>query len=254
MLDKEVAPYIKELFELVAKANFSGRDLRNHLEQDKNLRNLTNKKIPLSMIYSTLKNTFYYGEFEYPRGSGKWYKGAHEPIIKRWLFDDVQKKLITSKKSKWGSTFFIFKHCFKCAYCGENFVGEQKVKRLKSGGKRTYTYYRCSRQIDPNCKEPYVTENELIGELINYVGLIENKKDSNLHLNSKIRGRIDKFTRLRESLLASKNIHISEKVTFSEYFKYIVYNGAKEEKSEAIETLKLPLYIHNKTVYTHPLG
>jgi len=254
MLDKDVAPYIKELFDLVAECDYSGRDLRDHLKSDKNLRKLTGKKIPLSMIYSTLKNSFYYGEFEYPKGSGKWYKGAHEPIIEKWLFDKVQKKLITSKKAKWGSTFFIFKHAFKCAYCGANFVGEQKIKRLKSGTDRTYTYYRCSRQIDPNCEEPYVNENELIGELINYVGLIENKRDSNLHLNSKIRGRMDKYTKLRESLLASKDIHISEKVTFTEYLKYTLYNGTKEDKLEAVETLKLPLFIHNKTVYTHPLG
>jgi len=254
MLDKEVAPYIKELFELVAHADYSGRDIRRHLEQDKNLRKLTNKKIPLSMIYSTLSNPFYYGEFEYPRGSGNWYKGAHEPIIEKRLFDEVRKKLVTCKKSKWGATFFLFKHAFKCAYCGANFVGEEKIKRLKSGIKRTYKYYRCSRQIDPNCEEPYVTENELIGELINYVGLIENKRDSNLHLNSKIKGRMDKYTKLRESLLATKDIHVSEKVTFTEYFKYIIYNGSTEEKLEAIETLKLPLFIHNKTVYTHPLG
>lgn len=254
MLDKEVAPYIKELFELVAKANFSGRDLRKHLEQDKNLRKLTNKKIPLSMIYSTLKNPFYYGEFEYPQGSGKWYKGKHIPIIDKWLFDAVQKKLITCKKAKWGSTFFIFKHCFKCAYCGADIVGEQKIKSLKNGTKRTYTYYRCSKQVDPNCKEPYVTENELIGEIINYTSLIENKRDSTLHLNSKIRGRIDKYTKLRECLFASKDIHISERVTFTEYLKYVLYNGTTEEKLDAVETLKLPLFIHNKTVYTHPLG
>jgi len=241
MLDKEAAPYIKELFELVAYANYGGRALRDHLRKDKNLRKITNRSIPLSMIFSILKNPFYYGEFEYPRGSGKWYKGAHDPTIEKWLFDKVQKKLITSKKAKWGPTFFLFKHAFKCVYCGANFVGEQKEKILKSGTRRTYTYYGCSRQTDPRCEEPYVNENELIGKLINYVGLIESKRDSNLNLNSKIRGRMHKYTKLRESLLASKNIHISEKVTFTECSKYIIYNGTKEEKLEAVETLKLPL-------------
>lgn len=254
MLDKEVAPHIKELFELVAHANYSGRDLREHLKQDKTLRKLISKKIPLSMIYSTLKNPFYYGEFEYPRGSGKWYKGKHTPIIPKWLFDDVQQKLVTSKKAKWGSAFFLFKHSFKCAYCGANYVGEEKYKMLKSGKKRTYTYYHCSKQVDPNCKEPYVNENHLIGELINYVSLIESRRNSTLHLNSKIRGRMDKFTKLRQSLLAERNISLNGRVTFTEYFKYIIYNGSKEEKLEALETLKLPLFIHNKTVYTHPLG
>jgi hypothetical protein len=65
---------------------------------------------------------------------------------------------------------------------------------------------------------------------------------------------MDKFTKLRESLLADKKVYISEKVTFTEYFKYIIYNGTNEEKLEAIETLNLPLFIHNKSVYTHPLG
>lgn len=30
-----------------------------------------------------LRNTYYYGEFEYPRKSGTQYKGNHEPIISK---------------------------------------------------------------------------------------------------------------------------------------------------------------------------
>ncbi len=91
------------------------------------------------MIYRMLKNSFYYGEFEYPVGSGKWYKGAHEPIISKMIFNRVQRKLDqythNKSKTKWGSKHFDFKGVFKCAYCGASVIGEEKFKRLKSGKK-----------------------------------------------------------------------------------------------------------------------
>ena len=43
-------------------------------------------------------------------------------------------------------------------------------------------------------------------------------------------------------------------LTFTEYLKYIIYNGTEEEKHEVVETLPNPLYIHNGTIYSHPLG
>jgi hypothetical protein len=63
-----------------------------------------------------------------------------------------------------------------------------------------------------------------------------------------------KFTGLREHLLAGQNIPHSEELTFTEYFKYIIYNGTDIEKGEVIACLPKPLYIHNGTVYTHHLG
>lgn len=51
----------------------------------------------------TVKNTFYYGEFEF---GGKIYKGRHEPLITKALFDKVQKQLIVSEK-EWQKKFPI---------------------------------------------------------------------------------------------------------------------------------------------------
>jgi hypothetical protein len=47
----------------------------------------------LSNVFIILNNPFYYGEFEYPKNSGLWYKGIHEPIITKKLFEEVRAKI-----------------------------------------------------------------------------------------------------------------------------------------------------------------
>jgi len=76
-----------------------------------------------------LKNPFYYGEFEYPVGSGVWYQGKHPPLITKKLFDEVQKQLVTYPKSGWGEKIVIFKGLFKCSSCGSNIIGEEKLRK-----------------------------------------------------------------------------------------------------------------------------
>src|SRR3989344_1492802 len=56
------------------------------------------KKITRSMIYLILKNPFYYGAFQFPEKSDVWYKGAHEPIITKEVFDEVQKEISSDKR------------------------------------------------------------------------------------------------------------------------------------------------------------
>ena len=224
------------------------------MDKDGRLNKATGKKIPLSMIYRMLKTPFYYGEFQYPEGDGPWYKGAHDPIIPKWLFDKVQHKLVAPKKSKWGAKDFLFKGIFKCAYCGANIVGEEKYKMLKVGKKRTYIYYHCSKQVDHDCPELYVAENILIGSLISYIQLIETKRPDILQLTNDVKRSMRKFSKLRDHLLSSEDVIKSDELTFTDYFKYIIYNGTPEERQEAVDSLPRPLYIHNGTVYSHPLG
>lgn len=108
-----------------------------------------------------LKNPFYYGEFEYPVGSGDWHKGSYQPLITKDIFDKVQKQLHVPPKSKWGSKTFTFKGLFKCASCGSSLVGEDKFRYLKYSEPRCHVYYHCSRQIDYDCPEDYISEEGL---------------------------------------------------------------------------------------------
>jgi len=50
------------------------------------------KATPVSIgsIIKILHDPFYTGEFEYPKGSGTWYKGSYEPIISKEIFKATQ--------------------------------------------------------------------------------------------------------------------------------------------------------------------
>ena len=98
IVDNERSPYLITMFEMCA-AGKSGRHIKQYFE-DQGVRTRGDKTIPLSMIYKMFKNTFYYGAFEYPTGSGKWYEGKHEPLVTKQLFDEVQKQLVVPLKSK----------------------------------------------------------------------------------------------------------------------------------------------------------
>ncbi len=142
IVDPERAPFVIEMFERAAKGE-SGRRIQNWLNR-KEATTRKGKSIPLSMIYKTLKHPFYYGEFEYPVGSGKWYKGAHTPLVTKELWDQVQIELAVPQKSKWGSKSFPFKRLMRCATCGASIIGEDKYRKQWDGSKIRHVYYHCS--------------------------------------------------------------------------------------------------------------
>lgn len=100
VLDPERAPIVKQMFEKVAYDGLSGRDLYTWLIHDMNFTTRTGKRLALSRIYTILKDSLYYGEFEFPLGSGKWYKGSYEPIITKELYLKAQARLDKYCKEK----------------------------------------------------------------------------------------------------------------------------------------------------------
>lgn len=255
MLNKEIAPKLKEIFELVAEAGYSGRDLKRMIDKEKILKQQTGRQVPLSMIYRILKSPFYYGRFEYPENSGTWYTGAHEPLITKKLFDKVQKKLRVPIKPKWGEKYFLFKDIFKCAYCGASIVCEEKFKVQDNGNKHKYIYYHCSKKLDSTCPEQYVTESILREELTKYVVFAEKKRLETINITLEIKKRMEGFRRVKNEVLIEQKIeNISKTLKFSDYFKYIMINGTKEEKEIVLSGLKTPLFIHNKSILSQPLN
>lgn len=252
MIDQNTASTIKEMFTLVANAKYSGSDLKVWLDKDVKLRTQKGKCLPLSMIYRMLKNTFYYGEFEYPVGSGQMYQGSHEPIISKIIFDRVQEKLAVPVKAKWGNKKFDFKGLFKCAYCGSTFIGEEKFKLLKDGTKKKYIYYHCTRQNDFDCPEPYIEEESLIAELINYITFLERKNPKSIDISVEVKKAMKSYSLLRDNILIAQKI-TPPKLTFTEYTKHVLCEGTAYEKQETVKVLGFPLYIHNKNIYSQQL-
>lgn len=109
-----------------------------------------------------LNNPFYYGEFKY---GGEWYRGAHQPLISKELFDKARKALVRPPQGKWGGKDFAFTRYITCMGCGSKLIGEEKIKRLKDGGENRHIYYHCSRHIGADCDEPYLKPEVLLDEL-----------------------------------------------------------------------------------------
>jgi len=108
VVDPDRAPIVKQMFTQVAERCTSGRVLLRWLNEDIKFTTRTGKPLALSGVYRILNNPFYYGEYEYPQKSGAWYKGRHEPLITKTLFNEVQAQLITSPKSRPGTKEFNF--------------------------------------------------------------------------------------------------------------------------------------------------
>ena len=106
-IDEERAPVIKKVFEMVGHQQATGRAIFTYLKEI-NFKTRTGKNVTLSSVYKILKNPFYYGSFEAPAGSGKWYKGAHEPLITQELFDRVQNQLSVPDRPIYGEKEFQF--------------------------------------------------------------------------------------------------------------------------------------------------
>jgi hypothetical protein len=174
LLDTERAPVIKQIFEKVTDELMTGREIYKWLKDDIKFTTRTGKRVTLSGIYQILSSTFYYGEFEFPRHSGNWYQGSHEPIITKELFEHARGNLLSAPK-KHGLKEFQFTKLIKCGTCGGGITAEEKIKRHLDGSLKRYVYYHCVRHIDYDCREPYINEEELLEQIISIVDEIKFK-------------------------------------------------------------------------------
>jgi hypothetical protein len=202
-----------------------------------------------------LKNPFYYGEFEYPIGSGNWYKGAHKPLITKELFEEVQKQLtVPFKKAKWGSKTFTFKDLFKCASCGSLVIGEDRYRKRKYGEPRYHIYYHCTRQKKYGCPEPYLTEDKLVKQILRYLNFMYMAHPQLFKFKEFVKQSMDEYKKMRDEILWAQDINPENKpVHFMDYANYIFRNGTMEEKRAVTNILDRPLYLHNETVTSVPL-
>lgn len=65
ILDPDKAPYIKQIFEKVGLENMKVKDLRAWVNENTPLRSKNDKLLAKSVVYSILRNHFYYGKLSY---------------------------------------------------------------------------------------------------------------------------------------------------------------------------------------------
>lgn len=194
-------------------------------------------------IYRTLSNTFYYGVFEYPRDSGNWYTGKHEPLITKELYDLVQEQVKSQVLRSEGKEF-AFTKMMACGLCDSGISACEKFKKFKNATHR-YVYYGCTKAKDGNCKCGYIEEKELLKQ---FEALIENLNINEIEIKEKIKADIEKFTKMQKFFLGTKDkVNISG-VDIRSYTKYVLQEGEDLQKRELLGCLKGKVLLKNKII------
>lgn len=246
IIDSDRAPIIKKMFEKAAYEKWSGRKIYHWLKFDLNFKTAGgNKNLTLSNIYMILENHFYYGVFEYPKKSGNWYQGKHEPIITKELFDTVQGQ-VKSQYIRTEDKEFAFTKLMTCGLCGSGITADEKFKKLKGGTVKRYVYYGCTRSKDKDCKCGYINEDNLIkqfGELMDRISIDE------VVIREKIRIEIERFKKFQQIALGETTEIIVSDVDIKNYARYILKIGTNIEKRSLLTCLKSRILLDNKVIY-----
>lgn len=237
---------IKLMFEKAAYNDMSTRKLFHWLKDELKFTTRNGKPLTISNIQVILRNNFYMGLIEYPRKSGKWYAGKHEPIISQELFKRVQERLDSFKSEKTDHEF-AFTRLMKCGMCKSGITAQEKHKNIRDGTVRKYIYYGCTRFHDKNCKNTYLREEELVQQLLEIVDRIDINQ---VGMKARLEKEIEKYSDFRNRVLGMTD---EEKIKQSRldlrgYMKYILEKGSLDEKRELMQSFTSKLILINKRV------
>ncbi|MEJ0001882.1 MAG: recombinase family protein [bacterium] len=239
---------IRLIFEKAAYEKMSIRKLFRWLKEDVRFTTRHGKPLSLSNIQLILRNNFYMGLIEYPRGSSKWYPGKHERIISEELFKKVQEKLDASKNGEQRTKKeFAFTRLMKCGMCKSGVTAEEKFKNLIDGSVAKYIYYGCTRFNDKNCKNTYLREDNLIEQLLEIVDRID---INNVGIKSKLEKEIERFGEFRSKVLGTTEQEkiVQTKIDVRNYMKYLLREGTIQEKRDLMQSFTSKLILINKRV------
>lgn len=245
-IDEERAPVVKKMFEKVAYEKWSGKKIFHWLKFELNFKSVTgNKGLTLSNIYLILQNDFYYGSFEYPRKSGLWYKGKHEPIVTKELFDLVQQQ-IKSQVIRVEDKEFAFTKLMRCGLCGSGVCADEKFKQQKNGNVHRYVYYGCNKFKDKHCKSGYINEEDLIEQ---FVELMDQIDLNEIGIKEKIRAEVERVKKFQRVIMGTREKIEVKDIDIRNYAKYVLKEASDPEKRELLGCLKSPVLLQEKRIY-----
>jgi len=158
VINSDIAPLIKEMFELYAKGQHSLQSL-SEVMYDKGLRSRNGNRIKKHQVHRFLTDPFYYGR---NRWNGQIYPvpGKQEPIISKEVFDRVQELMRRKNAPKYNKHFYTFKGLVRCADCGGKITWEPHKGKLY--GHCNYNYTNCITKGRAWYKEAEL-EEEIVG-------------------------------------------------------------------------------------------
>jgi hypothetical protein len=228
--DPERFDLVKKMWELMLSGRYTPPKILKIATEDWGLRNAKGGFTVKSAIYELFTNPFYYGWFEYPRGSGNWYQGSHEPMITQEQYDKAQILLGRKGKPRLKKHEFAFTGFIRCGECGAMVTAEEKNQIICSKCKHKfssnnrhecpecgtsianmenptilhYVYYHCTKKKNPNCTQKSIEAKVLEDQIDKYLSKIHILEEFKEWAIKYLRSENDKEILSRENIIASQ--------------------------------------------------
>jgi len=191
--DPDRFPLIRHMWDLMLTGRYTPPKILEMANTEwgfrtRRTRRLGGRPLARSAIYKIFTKPFYCGRFEYPRGSGHWYQGKHDPMVTEAEYDRVQTLLGRNGNPRpQAHPEFAFTGLIRCGDCGRMVTAEEKhqvmcgnckfkfacrnrdvcprcktpIEKMADPLFLHYTYYHCSRSRRPSCRQKCVSGPEL---------------------------------------------------------------------------------------------
>ena len=241
IIDPDRSPVVREIFERVAIQHQSGRVIKRWLDEI-NFVTKRGKLMSLSQVYAVLNNTFYYGEFEYPKGGGK-RMGNHSPIITKELYEAARRhiKQQTSYAGDKALKALPYRRRLRCGVCGNHMTPE---------GVSSYLYFRCSgcSKEKARCSNSSISVADMEKQIIVAANQGKLKRSD---FTEGFNKRVNKHYALTKAIMMRQNIDFKSTTRLRDYIVYLFVNGSMQEKEFFFTSLtKTPYVAYKKFFFT----
>lgn len=141
---------------------------------------------------------------------------------------------------------FAFTRLFSCGECGGGITATEKVKRLTDGTVKRYVYYHCTRHFG-SCKESYLREEELLGQLLKLVECLDIDELGTIEIVKTELAKMQKLLTLVSKINTDPvTIENIKKIDVHACAKLVLQEGTKEEKRQLLDQLKSKIIVKNR--------
>ncbi|MCD4693814.1 recombinase family protein [bacterium] len=194
---------IQKMFRCIASGEYTPAEALSKLNNEWGYRSPKRKRSggkPMSRttFYNIIADSFYYGEFEFPKGSGNWHKGKHQVMISREEYELIQYKMGNRLKRGMGRPHYgkssskAFYGIFRCHDCNSAITPDEKIQticskcktkfsskhktacpkchteinKMKNPTHLNYVYYGCADRKKKNCNQISIESKKLDEQII----------------------------------------------------------------------------------------
>lgn len=198
-------PLVRKMWDLMLTGAYSPAQIAKIANEEWGFRTGQTRKTgdkPLcrSSIYRIFTRPFYYGEFEYPKKSGLWYRGKHPTMITEAEYNRVQEHLGRNGNPRTQNHgVFPFTGLIRCGECQGSVTAEEKhqiickncrhkfsyrnrekcpscntaIEDMKNPRYKHYAYYHCAKNTNPACSQKSVSRANLDKQINDYLSKIQ---------------------------------------------------------------------------------